>query len=58
MGLIANAIIPEALCTPRTCLLLQAHYLYLPSLEADAVYTAIFGLVLIAQIDLGIRCRF
>jgi hypothetical protein len=57
MGLIANPIIPDADCTLKTCSLLQAHYLYLPNLGGNALYAAIFGLALIAQIGLGIRCR-
>jgi hypothetical protein len=50
-------IIPDALCTLKTCTLLQAHYQYLPSLPGNALYAAIFGVLIAAQIFLGVRCR-
>jgi hypothetical protein len=57
MGLIENPTIPDELCTLATCTLAQAHYRYLPSLPGNALYTAIFGIFLAAQIFLGIRSR-
>lgn len=57
MGLIANPTIPDEDCTLATCSLLQAHYQYLPSLAGNALYLAIFSILLVAQIFLGYRSR-
>jgi hypothetical protein len=57
MGLNANPTIPDDDCTLQTCSLLQAHYQYLPSLAGNALYVAIFVLLLVAQIFLGVRSR-
>ena len=45
------------LCTPETCCLEQAQIFYIPSLAGNALYAAIFGLLLIAQLFFGIRYR-
>lgn len=57
MGLIVNSVIPDALCTLKTCSLLQAHFQYLPSLPGNALYLSIFAIYLVAQVGLGIRYR-
>lgn len=57
MGLIADPVIPDELCTLQTCSLLQAHYQYLPSLAGNALYAGIFGILLLIQIFLGFRYR-
>lgn len=57
MGVIANPTIPNQDCTLSTCSLLQAHYQYLPSLAGNALYLAIFSVILVAQIYLGLRSR-
>lgn len=55
MGLIVNPGIPDELCTLATCSLLQAHFQYVPTLAGNALYIAIFALLLLVQIFLGIR---
>ena len=57
MGLIANPTIPDDDCTLGTCSLLQAHFLYLPSSAGNALFVAIFAIILFAQIGLGIRYK-
>jgi len=57
MGLIPNPVIPDELCTLATCSILQAHYQYIPSLAGNALYVAIFALLLILQIFFSIRFR-
>jgi hypothetical protein len=57
MGLIANPVIPDDLCTLSTCSLLQAHYQYIPTLAGNALYIGIFALLLLVQIFFGIRYR-
>ena len=57
MGLILHPTIPDADCTLKTCSLLQAHYLYVPSLPGNALYAGIFGLALAVQIIFGVRYR-
>ncbi|MCJ1337027.1 hypothetical protein MMC09_002306 [Bachmanniomyces sp. S44760] len=57
MGLIANPIIPDDDCTLATCSLLQAHFLYLPSLAGNALFVAMFAIILFAQVGLGIRYK-
>lgn len=47
---------PE-LCTLQTCDLSMSSFLYLPTLPGNAVYAAIFGLLLIGQIFLGIKYK-
>lgn len=44
-------------CTLTTCTLAQAHFDYVPSLAGNSLYTAIFGLALIAQLFFGIRYK-
>ncbi|CZR53242.1 related to YER185w, Rta1p [Phialocephala subalpina] len=51
--LLAN---PE-LCTLETCDLSMASFLYLPTVPGNAIYAAIFGIYVIAQLYLGIRHR-
>lgn len=57
MGLIANPVIPDELCTLSTCSLLQAHFQYIPSLAGNAFFIALFALLLLLQIGLSIRYR-
>lgn len=45
---------PE-LCTLQTCDLSMASFLYLPTVAGNAIYAAIFGVLVIAQIWLGIK---
>ena len=47
---------PE-LCTLQTCDLSMAAFLYIPTLPGNALYTSIFGALLISQLYLGIRHR-
>ncbi|KUJ18266.1 RTA1-domain-containing protein [Mollisia scopiformis] len=51
--LLAN---PE-LCTLQTCDLSMASFLYLPTVPGNAIYAAIFGIYVIAQLYFGIRYR-
>ena len=48
---------PDVYCTLTTCPLSLAHLSYLPSLPGNALYAALFSLLLVAQIGLGIRYR-
>ncbi|KXH67481.1 RTA1 like protein [Colletotrichum salicis] len=48
-------LLTNANCTVETCPLSCAQVEYLPTLAGNAVYAAGFGLLLIAQIGLGIR---
>jgi cell shape-determining protein MreD len=45
---------PE-LCTLETCDLSMASFLYLPTLPGNAIYAAIFGIYIVAQLFLGIK---
>jgi hypothetical protein len=45
---------PE-LCTLQTCDLSLASFLYIPTLPGNALYAAIFGIYLLAQLFLGIK---
>jgi hypothetical protein len=45
------------LCTLQTCPLSLAHVQYVPNLGGNLLYVAIFGLALVAQIGLAIRCK-
>lgn len=44
-------------CTPETCCLAQGQIQYLPSLPGNALFAAIFGLILIAQLIIGIKSK-
>lgn len=44
-------------CTVDTCPLSCANVRYLPTLAGNAVYAAAFGLLLIAQLGLGIKYK-
>lgn len=57
MGKIENPTIPNEDCTLATCSLLQAHYDYLPSLAGNALYLAIFAILLTAHLFLGYKIR-
>ncbi|KAI9819296.1 MAG: hypothetical protein M1827_007453 [Pycnora praestabilis] len=57
MGLIANPVIPDEDCTLSTCSLLQAHLQYVPSLPGNAIYAAIFTLLIVCQTGFGIRYK-
>ncbi|KAH7356874.1 RTA1 like protein-domain-containing protein [Rhexocercosporidium sp. MPI-PUGE-AT-0058] len=43
------------LCTLQTCDLSMASFLYIPTLPGNALFAAIFGIYLVAQIFLGIK---
>lgn len=45
------------LCTLDTCDLSLASFLYIPTLAGNAVYAAIFGLLIIGQLGLGIKYK-
>lgn len=45
------------LCTLQTCPLAYASVSYVPSLAANALYLALFSLLLVIQVFLGIRDR-
>lgn len=45
------------LCTLQTCDLSMSSFDYIPSLGGNAVFAAIFGILLIAQLVLGIRYK-
>ncbi|KAF2813054.1 putative RTA1 domain protein [Mytilinidion resinicola] len=45
------------LCTLDTCPMYLANFTYVPSLAGNVLYAVIFGIILIAQIYLGIRKR-
>lgn len=45
------------LCTLQTCPLAYASVSYVPSLAANALYLALFSLLLVIQVFLGIRYR-
>lgn len=49
--------LPPNTCTVATCPLTCAQIRYLPTLGGNAVYAAGFGLLLIAQIGLGIKYK-
>lgn len=53
----ANTCPPSQDCTLQTCPLECAQVTFLPTLAGNALYAAILGLILIAQIGLGIRYR-
>ncbi|EQB46069.1 Sphingoid long-chain base transporter RSB1 [Colletotrichum gloeosporioides] len=50
-------LLSNANCTVGTCPLSCAQVEYLPTLAGNALYAAIFGLLLVAQIALGIRYK-
>lgn len=52
-----NLTIPQDQCTLQTCSMEQATIRYLPSLAGNITYMALFGLILLLQIGLGIRYR-
>ena len=47
---------PE-LCTLQTCSLNQSNLDYIPTLAGNGLFTAIFGVLVLAQIFFGIRHR-
>ena len=49
-----NYCIPPELCTLSTCDLTEAHFTYVPTLAGNSLYLAIFAVVLILQIGLGV----
>ncbi|KAL9117753.1 MAG: hypothetical protein Q9187_005708 [Circinaria calcarea] len=51
-----TSINPE-LCTLQTCSLDQANYDYIPTLAGNSLFTAIFGILVLAQVFFGIRYR-
>ncbi len=50
------AILDE-LCTLTTCSLDQAHFDYLPSLAGNALYLAIFAVLIVPQLYYGIKYK-
>ncbi|KAI9876974.1 MAG: hypothetical protein M1830_005130 [Pleopsidium flavum] len=57
MEAIAHPAIPDELCTLQTCSLLQAHFRYLPSLFGNALFLAIFAVLVVPQVALGIKYK-
>jgi hypothetical protein len=47
----------DALCNSTLCDLTLAHFDYIPSLGGNALYAAIFGIYLVANVYLGMRHR-
>ncbi len=43
------------LCTLQTCDLSMASFLYIPTLPGNAIFAAIFGILIIGQLFLGIK---
>jgi hypothetical protein len=56
-GNITILINNTALCNISVCDLTLAHFDYIPSIGGNAVYTAIFGLYIFAQLFLGIHYK-
>jgi hypothetical protein len=52
-----NNSIPSQLCTLQTCSITQAQVTYDPNLAGNVFLAALFGLLLLAQILLGIYYR-
>lgn len=52
---VPHPVIPDEQCTLATCSLLQAHFRYLPSLPGNALYLAIFALLIAPQVFFGIK---
>ncbi|KAJ5544521.1 hypothetical protein N7535_007080 [Penicillium sp. DV-2018c] len=48
---------PSEYCTLDTCPITEANVYYVPSLAGNVIFVAIFALLLVAQIVLGIRYR-
>ncbi|KAF2144367.1 uncharacterized protein K452DRAFT_222702 [Aplosporella prunicola CBS 121167] len=48
---------PETDCKLGTCPLELAQYTYVPSLAGNAVFAALFGLILLAQLGFGVRYK-
>jgi hypothetical protein len=46
-----------SLCTLATCDLSMASFDYIPSLGGNAIFAAIFGVLLLAQLFFGVRYR-
>lgn len=44
-------------CTLETCCLAQASFLYIPDLGGNAFFTALFAVLLLPQLGLGIRYK-
>lgn len=57
MAAACNLTIPQWECTLQTCCLEQGTVRYLPTLGGNAAYAAIFALILVLQIGLGVRYR-
>ncbi|CRL21241.1 RTA1 like protein [Penicillium camemberti] len=53
----SNSTDPSDYCTLATCPLTEAYVEYVPSLAGNAFYLAVFAVLLVAQIVLGIRYR-
>ena len=49
--------LPLQLCTLQTCPIDQAYVHYLPSIAGNSLFLAIFVVILIAQLFIGIRHR-
>jgi len=49
--------IPQDECTLSTCPLAEAQVNYIPSLAGNAFFLAIFGLLLLLHVGLGVRYR-
>ncbi|KAK4865527.1 hypothetical protein LT330_009315 [Penicillium expansum] len=53
----SNSTDPSDYCTLAICPLSEAHVEYVPSLAGNAFYLALFAVLLVAQLVLGIRYR-
>ncbi|CAI7661537.1 uncharacterized protein N7487_010811 [Penicillium crustosum] len=53
----SNSTDPSDYCTLAICPLSEAHVEYVPSLAGNAFYLAVFAVLLVAQVVLGIRYR-
>ncbi|KAF4761369.1 hypothetical protein N7455_012618 [Penicillium solitum] len=53
----SNSTDPSDYCTLAICPITEAHVEYVPSLAGNAFYLAVFAVLLVAQVVLGIRYR-
>lgn len=57
MAAACNYTIEQYQCTLQTCCLEQATIAYIPTLSGNAAYMAIFIVILLLQLGLGVRYR-
>lgn len=53
----SNSTDPSDYCTVDICPLTEAYVYYVPSLPGNAFYLALFAVLLVAQLGVGIRYR-